>query len=208
MGKILQQNSADNLAGLQIDYLNKLRSGSLSFNQAKWWNNLLYEQRELVMGKSPGNLKLVTEGTGFFIDETDGYEKFTTSDAFGHISDFADYQKVLQSPIHQPKPKTPVNVYKIIKDSKFTQLFGGLSLDLNKLCFTESQIVNFVVKYPFWFNDNKGGTFFLLNLFGKYFIASVYFADGPEKNNIWLRLYKLDLSKPWMEKDNHFLITP
>ncbi len=208
MGKSLQQNSADTLAGLQIDYLSKLRSGSLSLQQAKWWNNLLFEQRELVMGKAPSNLKLLTEGTGFVIDETDGSKKFLTSDTFGNISDFATFEKIIKSPVNPPKEKTPVNVYKVIKDAKFTQLFGGLSLDLGKLCFTESQIINFVEKYPFWFNDNKGGTFFLLNLFDKYFIASVYFADAPEVNKIWLRLYKLDLTKIWMEKDNHFLVTP
>ena len=97
MGKSLQQNSADTLAGLQIDYLSKLRSGSLSLQQAKWWNNLLFEQRELVMGKAPSNLKLLTEGTGFVIDETDGSKKFLTSDTFGNISDFATFEKIIKN---------------------------------------------------------------------------------------------------------------
>lgn len=51
--KTLEQKSAQELAGLQVDLLQKLRNGSMSFEQALWFiNQLSFEQREKLMGKS------------------------------------------------------------------------------------------------------------------------------------------------------------
>lgn len=49
--KTLEQNSAQDLAGLQIDLLQRLRNGNMSFEQIEWFKNLSFEQREKLMGK-------------------------------------------------------------------------------------------------------------------------------------------------------------
>lgn len=49
--KTLEQNSAQDFAGLQVDQLQKLRNGNMTFEQVKWFTNLSFEQREKLMGK-------------------------------------------------------------------------------------------------------------------------------------------------------------
>lgn len=49
--KTLEQNSAQDFAGLQVDQLQKLRNGNMTFEQVKWFNNLSFEQREKLIGK-------------------------------------------------------------------------------------------------------------------------------------------------------------
>ena len=40
--KTLEQNTAQDFAGLQIDQLSKLRNGNITFEQVKWFNNLTF----------------------------------------------------------------------------------------------------------------------------------------------------------------------
>jgi hypothetical protein len=49
--KNLEQESAQDLAGLQIDQLQKLRHGNMTLEQLKWFNNLSFDEREKIMGK-------------------------------------------------------------------------------------------------------------------------------------------------------------
>lgn len=49
--KTLEQNSAQDFAGLQVDLLQKLRNGSMSCEQILWFKDLSFEQREKLMGK-------------------------------------------------------------------------------------------------------------------------------------------------------------
>ena len=49
--KTLEQNSAQDFAGLYVDQFQKLRNGNMTFEQVKWFNNLSFEQREKLMGK-------------------------------------------------------------------------------------------------------------------------------------------------------------
>lgn len=80
--KTLEQNTAQDFAGLQVDQLQKLRTGSMSFEQLKWWNNLSFEQREKVMGKQTKSehpkMKLVSSG----IEIPELTEKFDPSKYF------------------------------------------------------------------------------------------------------------------------------
>lgn len=49
--KTLEQISAQDLAGLQVDLLQRLRSGNMSWEQIDWFRGLSFEKREKLMGK-------------------------------------------------------------------------------------------------------------------------------------------------------------
>jgi len=49
--KTLEQNSAQDFAGLQVDLLQKLRNGNMTWEQIDWFRNLSFKQREKLMGK-------------------------------------------------------------------------------------------------------------------------------------------------------------
>jgi ABC-type antimicrobial peptide transport system ATPase subunit len=55
--KTLEQNSAQDLAGLQVDILQKLRTGNMSWEQIDWFKNLSFEKREKLIGKSISNIE-------------------------------------------------------------------------------------------------------------------------------------------------------
>jgi hypothetical protein len=50
--KTLEQNTAQDFAGLQINVLQKLRTGNMTYEQFDWFANISYENREKLMGKS------------------------------------------------------------------------------------------------------------------------------------------------------------
>lgn len=75
-------------------------------------------------------------------------------------------------------PATPVNVFELTKDGNLSDIFGSFSVDYNKLCLTQGQIIGFVEKYRAWLRTDGFGTFFLFKSHGKFFVASVgFFSD-------------------------------
>lgn len=61
--KTLEQNTAQDFAGLYVDQFQKLRSGNMTMEQVKWFTNLPFEEREKLMGKkesSSANLDPMT----------------------------------------------------------------------------------------------------------------------------------------------------
>jgi hypothetical protein len=74
--------------------------------------------------------------------------------------------------------ETPVQVYEMTKDANFKTMFGTLNEDLNKLCLTQSQIVDFCKNHKDRLHPNWA-TFFLFKEDNQYFVALVYVrSDG------------------------------
>jgi len=72
-----------------------------------------------------------------------------------------------------------VDVHEMAKDATFSQMFGGLNADVNKICFTQHQIKNFVKKHRAWLRTEGYATFFLFKSKGNFFVASVaFYSDG------------------------------
>jgi hypothetical protein len=123
--------------------------------------------------------KLISGAVVLEIEETDGKETIAeASDTFtGGIYGLTKHEG------HKavPTKKTRVQVYEMIKNGKYAEVFGGLSNDLNSLCFSESQIIQFVKKHRKWLRDESYGTFFLYKKGGEFFVARVglgYSAPG------------------------------
>lgn len=70
-------------------------------------------------------------------------------------------------------PATDTEVYEMVENATFAQMFTSLSRDLNCLVFTQDQIVTFVEQYSNWLRAGGTGTFFLFKENEEFFVAYV-----------------------------------
>lgn len=72
--------------------------------------------------------------------------------------------------------------------------FGSLSSDLDVLCLTQSQILNFVAKHKSWLRTDGYATFFLFKANNQFFVASGSF-DGD--GSLGVRVYRFEDDDVW-----------
>lgn len=159
--KTLEQYSAQKIAGLQTDQLQKLRNGNMTFDQIKWFTNLSFEEREELFGKRPNKtpiLKIISENETLMLDAVNGNEtirKATQVFRMGIDSNF--YWWGAKKPSHLTEA-CAVQVYKTNKDATLQQMFSSSGDDLDKLCLTQHQIINFCAKHKNWLLEKKDAT--------------------------------------------------
>ena len=174
--KTLEQNTAQDFAGLQIDQLSKLRNGNMTFQQVKWFNNLSFEQREALMGKQPEKaliLKLISEAHEIIIETCDGSQTIATAKETFKSGIDGDFKNWGTNKAGASTEKTPVQVHEMVKDATFAQMFGSLGTDLDKLCLTQHQIKTFCEVHKEWLRKDGYATFFLFKVDEQFFVASV-----------------------------------
>jgi hypothetical protein len=177
--KTLEQKTADEYAGLQIDQMQKLRKGNMTYEQVKWFNNLSYEQREQLMGKQPQKeaiLKCISDAEALKLDAVDGTQTIAKStDVFSYIDpNFKGYGVNEKSAATK---ETPIEVYELTKDATFANIYGSTGREMDTMCVTQHQILNFIAKHRNWLRTEGYGTFFLFKMNGEFFVAVVGF-DG------------------------------
>ncbi|MDI6820628.1 MAG: hypothetical protein QMD65_00410 [Patescibacteria group bacterium] len=149
-------------------------------------------------------LRLISAGESIILDSVDGSETlYDATDVFAYRdSDFKNYganKKGLRT------EATPVQVYEMVKDATFAQMFGSLSSDLNALCFTQSQIKNFAKKHRHWFKTDGCSMFFLFKSNNQFFVTYVYVHSDStldvnvnrfENGNVWNAEFRYRLVVP------------
>jgi hypothetical protein len=127
-----------------------------------------------------GIVKLISGAETLELDETDGKATIAKAkDTFsGWIDgDFKEYGCDVKS---EPTKKAQVSVHEMIKDGTSAQIFNGMSDDLNSLCLTQPQIIQFVQKHRKWLRTEGYGTFFLFKVGEEFFVAFVRFYDDGQ----------------------------
>ena len=103
----------------------------------------------------------------------------------------------------QPTKETPVQVYEMVSDSTFQEMFGGFGVGLDRLALTQAQVKLFVLRYPGWLKRGGNGTFFLFNAGEEFFVAATYlFSDG----RLGVRVRRLTLDRVFRAKKHHRLV--
>jgi hypothetical protein len=174
-------------------------------NVASW----LPPKEEDDTSNSVGFVKLISGGEVLELDETDGKETIAKAkDTFpGWIDpDFKAYGCDMKS---EPTKKTRVSVHEMIKPGTFAQIFNGMSDDLNSLCLTQSQIIQFVQKHRKWLRTEGCGTLFLFKV-GKgeddeLFIARAYFGDD---GLLVIRVNGLSYDRVWDARHRRRVVVP
>ncbi len=98
-----------------------------------------------------------------------------------------------------------VTVHEMIKDGTFAQIFGGMADDLNTLCLSQAQIIQFVKKHKKWLHTDSHATFFLFKVGDEFFVARVRFDDHRK---LTVTLYRLSFSSLWNAKYCLRVVTP
>lgn len=205
--KTLEQNTAQDFAGLQIDQLQKLRNGNITFEQVKWFNNLSFEQREALMGKQPEKaaiLKYISEAQEIFIETCDGSQTIATAKETFKSGIDGDFKNWGTNKPGASTQKTAVQVHEMVKDATFAQMFGSLGTDLDKLCLTQHQIKTFCEVHKNWLRTDGYGTFFLFKVEDQFFVAHVYvYSDG-----LRVYVYRLGYDFVWYAEYRLRVVVP
>ncbi len=129
--------------------------------------------------KENSYLKLISDGKKVVIASTDGKETIANAQKIfpsGIDSDFKNWNLDVPS---TPTKETKTQVFEMVKDGMFKDIFGSFGENLDRLCFTQSQIIFFVKNHAKWLRTGGYGTFFLFKVGKDYFVANVYLnSDG------------------------------
>ena len=101
-------------------------------------------------------------------------------------------------------PETKVQVYELVKDGTFAQIFGGLGKNLDDLCLTQEQIIQFAETHCDWFSTNFW-TFFLFKVGEKFFVAGV---DLRGSGYLRVRVCRLSDDNVWHAKARRRFVLP
>ena len=149
-------------------------------------------------------LKLISGAETLELELTDGKETIARAkDTFpGWIDgNFKNYGTDVKG---KPTEKVNVQVHEMIKDVTFAQIFGGLSDNLDSLCLTQAQIIQFVKKHYKWLRTDGDGTFFLFKVNEEFFVAYVFMCDGGLEAHI----DRLPYSGVWEAEYKHRVVVP
>ncbi len=205
--KTLEQNMAQDFAGLQIDQLSKLRNGNITFEQVKWFNNLTFEQREALMGKQPEMvlyLKLLSGAETLMLDALDGKETLATAKEIFPSGIDGDFKNWGTNKAGIATKEQAVDVHELVQNATFAQMFGSLGTDLDKLCLTQSQIKNFCKKHPNWLRKDGYATFFLFKVEDQFFVACVSVDSG----GLDVDLGRFGYDGVWLAEGSHRMVVP
>ena len=126
-----------------------------------------------------GRLRLIPGSTNITIAAIDGKKIIAkATDIFTGYLD-PDFRNLGLNIASQATVDTQVHVYEMERDGTFAQIFGGFGENLDRLCLSQAQIVEFVTTQKNWLRTDGYGTFFLFKekVKGedKFFVADVFF---------------------------------
>lgn len=104
----------------------------------------------------------------------------------------------------QATKEMPVQVFEMIKDGTFAQIFGGFGENLDRLCLTQAQIIQFVKDHSRWLHPEGWATFFLFKVNGEYFVAFVYRGVG----RLGVFACRLSYDHVWRAECRHRVVVP
>ena len=207
MSTKLNETPAFKLAGLTADLCNKLRNETISVEEFEKFLTLSKTDRSKLFGTpivTEAILKNISGAEVLKLDALDGKQTIADSkNVFNSIdSDFKAYGANTKGVV---TTETAIDVYEMVKDANFAQMFGSLSTDLNILCVTQSQILNFIAKHRGMLRTEGYATFFLFKSGEEFFVADVSFAVG---GSLWVYVIRFEYDGVWHASYRHRVVVP
>ena len=147
-------------------------------------------------------LKHISGKEQLVLGPTDGQETLAgATEAFRYIdSNFGHWNCDVSGP---PTTETLVQVYEMVRDCTFQEMFGSFGVAVDRLALTQAQIKQFAERYPNWLKKGGSGSFFLFRIGNEFFVAAVYFfSDG----RLGVRLRRLILERVFRAQKRHRLV--
>lgn len=151
------------------------RGDHVSAKTQEFITNLLAEMAE----NATDRLKLISGAKMLTLDPTDGTEVIAEAGSLfnGYLDgDFRNWKTNVKV---NPTEAQNVQVHEMTKDGTFEQIYGGLGDNLDLMCLSQAQIIQFVKKHRKWLREDGYGTFFLFKVGEEFFVAGVdVYSDG------------------------------
>ncbi len=119
-------------------------------------------------------LGLISGTESIVLDATDGSETINNAqEVFTAFLD-SDFKGWGCDVKNKPTDRMEVEVYEMFREGDFNRIFHQFGNDLDKLCLTQPQIIQFVKVQNKWLNTDCQATFFLFKVNNEFFVARVY----------------------------------
>ena len=216
---LIEAGSADLLAGLQVDLLQKIRSGKISLEEFRLFLNLSAKKRAELLGmKLPqqtlvtdtSHLHLLSGGQEIVISACPGGSRESLAYAGKTFTGYVDGNfKNWKLDTEQPTTEaTPVLVYELHKDGRFMDIFGSFNVDKKALAFeSQEQVEKFAIEHRAWLRTDGYGTFFLFTEMvdnkEEFFVARVRFGDDG-RLGVYVRRLSSDVV--WLAGVHHRVV--
>ena len=104
-------------------------------------------------------LRLISGREQLILRPTDGNDTLArATDVFSYIdSNFKNWACDAEG---QESEATAVQVYEMVENLMFHEMFGGFEAEADHLSLTQAQIKQFVKRYPDWLKKGGNGTIF------------------------------------------------
>ncbi len=97
-----------------------------------------------------------------------------------------------------------VDVHKLVVGATFRQIFFSLGTNLEKLCLTQHQIINFCKKHSNWLGNNGQATFFIFKFGDKFFVTYVLVYSSCLRVSV----LRFEYDYIWGAKSSHHVVVP
>lgn len=118
--------------------------------------------------------RLVSGAEILILEPTDGTAIVANADDIFNAGIDGDFW---QWECNVPGPTTLqqiVTVHEMVRNATYAQIFAGLAGNLDSLCLTQAQIIQFVLKHRKWLRTEGYPTLFLSKVGPEYFVVRVY----------------------------------
>jgi hypothetical protein len=151
-----------------------------------------------------GCLKLISGAEKIILKATSGKKMLGTAKSiFAYIDgDFKNYGCNVEG---SPTTEQSVVVYEMIKDATFAQIFGGFGENLDRLCLSQEQIIDFLTDHRRWLRTDGYGTFFLFKVGTEFFVAYVRVHSGGDLS---VYVFRLGYDNVWHADYRHRVVVP
>lgn len=150
-------------------------------------------------------LHLVTTKKPLMIDAVDGTQLIMNDQDVFKLGIDTLFKRCADNNKHScPTLETVVQNYRLTSGANFLQIFKSLSSNLDKLCLSQHQIINFCSNYSNKLCQSKYATFFLFKGNYELLVARL----GTFAGELGIRLYKLNDYSIWFAKDYRQIIVP
>ena len=137
------------------------------------------------------------------LDAVDGSEVLVDPTVFSYID--PDFKNWGADDPGQPTAETLVVVREMCNDATSAQMSGELNPDVSKLCLTQHQVKNFIIKHRQHLRTDGHATFFLFESRGNFFVAYV---DVDSSGRLGVGVRPFESASVWEAECRHCLVVP
>lgn len=167
---------------------------------SKFFEDLLVEKAET----ESSILRLISGGGELMIEALDGKSYISENEKLFRSCIDHDFENFGLNNPGLATSETSLNVYEMVKDADYIQVFTSLNSDLDNLVMSQNQIVRFCEKYPTWLRQEEYATFFLIKENDEYFVVRVYVYP----NGLHVNVHHFNNDHVWDAENSRRIVCP